>query len=92
MKKIMSIALIVVLTAAVICLAIGLNNTQEQLMKAEARIRLLEFDNIMKTADNIRLDVELAEAKTTGKKWVPEWIGEGVLKPIEQKNPLEVLK
>lgn len=129
-KQILNLVSILSLVIAVIILAIGLGNTRQQLLKAEARIRLLEFDNITKTAENIRLDCELAEAKakltateqavkmlgemaqmketelnqdltivraeclrlimeknqTISKKWVPEWIGPGILKPIEPKD------
>lgn len=62
-KQILNLVSILSLVIAVIILAIGLENTRQQLMKAEARIRILEVENIMKTADNIRLDCELAEAK-----------------------------
>lgn len=62
-KQILNLVSILSLVIAVISLAIGLENTRQQLMKAEARIRILEVENIMKTADNIRLDCELTEAK-----------------------------
>lgn len=89
-KQILNLVSILSLVIAVIILAIGLGNTRQQLLKAEARIRLLEFDNITKTAENIRLDCELAEAKA--KKWVPEWIGPGILKPIEPKDLREEIR
>lgn len=91
-KQILNLVSILSLVIAVISLAIGLGNTQQQLLKAEARIRLLEFDNITKTAENIRLDCELAEAKTTAKKWAPEWIRPGILKPIEPKDLREEIR
>lgn len=32
------------------------------------------------------------ETQLTGKKWVPQWTGGGILKPIEPKDPREVQK
>ena len=32
------------------------------------------------------------EVQLTGKKWVLQWTGGGILKPIEPKDPREVLK
>ena len=56
----------IVLIAALICTGIELKNTREELMEVMARNKLLEIEVTMKTADNIRLDVELAQAKATG--------------------------
>ena len=41
-KQILNLVLILSLVIAVISLAIGLGNTQQQLLKAEARIRRIE--------------------------------------------------
>lgn len=101
MKKIMSIALIVVLTAAVICTAIELNKTKAKLTATELAVKMLgemaqmkedelNHDLTIVRAECLRLIMEKSQA--TGRKWVPKWIGKGVLKPIEPKNPLEVLK
>ena len=61
--KIVAAILVVVMAAALICTGMELKSTRGKLLKAEAQITILEIDNALKTADNIRLDAELAKEK-----------------------------
>lgn len=61
--KITAAILVIALVAALICTGLELKSTREELLKAEAQITILEIDNALKTADNIRLDAELAKEK-----------------------------
>ncbi len=61
--KITAAIMVIALVAALICTGLELKSTREKLLKAEAQITILEIDNALKTADNIRLDAELAKEK-----------------------------
>ena len=61
--KITAAILVIALVAALICTGLELKHAQDELLKAKAQITVLEIDNALKTADNIRLDAELAKEK-----------------------------
>ena len=63
--KITAAILVIALVAALICTGLELKSAREDLLKAKAQITILEMDNVLKTADNIRLDCELAMEKAT---------------------------
>lgn len=104
MKKCMKITaaiLVVVMAAALICTAIELNKTKAKLTATELAVKMLgemakmkedelNHDLTIVRAECLRLIMEKSQA--TGRKWVPKWIGKGIVKPIEPKTWLEVLK
>ncbi len=99
---------VILLAIAVISLAIGLNSTAIELNKTKAKLTATELavkmlgemakmkedelnhDLTIVRAECLRLMMEKSQA--TGRKWVPKWIGKGIVKPIEPKTRLEVLK
>lgn len=104
MKKGMEITaaiLVVVLVGALICTGMELKKTRAQLIATELTAKMIsEMANDKETELNLELATVKMEyfrqiagkSEKTGKKWVPEWIGGGILKPIEPKDPREVQK
>ena len=107
-KQILNLVSILSLVIAVIILAIGLGNTRQQLLKAEAKLTATELavkmlgEMAKMKEDELNQDLTIVRSEclrlimeknqTISKKWVPEWIGPGILKPIEPKDLPEEIR